>query len=175
MTEHIFIFLSGSALSSPPKCILQHLASIRMGNFSLTRLFFQKWQAIFLRSPHNFKSIIPKMPCMKINMSRRLFERLSCPSLFLIVINYEGICEVKDKKNIVGGTDFFFIKEGLSKYNMQNFVQLPTKYYVTPANDLLGTILSSILLKVRLSVCLSDSSWDPQDGKSRLILKGKSN
>lgn len=98
------------------------------------------------------------MPCMKINMSRRLFERLSCPSLFLIVINYEGICEVKDKKDIVGGTDFFFIKEGLSKYNMQNFVQLPTKYYVTPANDLLGTILSSILLKVRLSVCLSDSS-----------------
>lgn len=54
------------------------------------------------------------MPYMKINMHPTLFERRSCPSLFLIVINYEGIREVKDKSDIVGSTDFFFIKEELS-------------------------------------------------------------
>lgn len=53
------------------------------------------------------------MPCMEINMHPRLFGGLSCPSLFVIVINYEGICEVKDKNN-VGGRGFFFIREGLS-------------------------------------------------------------
>lgn len=37
---------------------------------------------------------------MQINMHP------SYPYLFLMIINYQGIYEVKDRKGIVGGTDF---------------------------------------------------------------------
>jgi len=51
---------------------------------------------------------------MQINMHLRFFELLSYPYIFLMIINYEGICEVKDSSYIVGGTDFSFTNVELS-------------------------------------------------------------
>lgn len=64
---------------------------------------------------------------MQITMHYRLFELLSYLYLFLRILNYEGICEVKDSKDIVGGTDFSFTNTEIS-FKVQCVELSPASY-----------------------------------------------